>query len=214
LYMQLVLGYGPMQVALAFLPANVITAVFALGLSAELVTRFGLRKPLSIGLLLIAASLALFARVPVDATVLKDILPGMILFGLGAGIAYNPLVLAAMGDVAPTEFGLASGVVNTASSMGGALGLAILASVAAARTNTLLASGTTNPNALMGGYRAAFLLGAVCAGIASVLGAAFLRAKVEAPMIKHINIGAVVANAGIDRQSGGTPEGLLPRPPA
>src|SRR5439155_2145159 len=122
LYLQLVLGYSPLQVGLAFLPANVIMATFSLGLSAKLVMRFGLRAPLATGLLLASAGLALFARAPVDGNLALDVLPSMILLGLGAGMAFNPVLLAAMSDVEQSEAGLASGVVNTSFMMGGALG--------------------------------------------------------------------------------------------
>ncbi|WP_054447662.1 MFS transporter, partial [Achromobacter xylosoxidans] len=121
LYMQLVLGYDAMQVGLAFLPANLIMAAFSLGLSAKLVMRFGIRGPLATGLLMAALGLALFARAPVDGHFAADVLPGMLLLGLGAGIAFNPMLLAAMSDVEPSQSGLASGVVNTAFMMGGAL---------------------------------------------------------------------------------------------
>ncbi|WP_175189967.1 MFS transporter, partial [Achromobacter dolens] len=141
LYMQLVLGYDAMQVGLAFLPANLIMAAFSLGLSAKLVMRFGIRGPLATGLLLAALGLALFARAPVDGHFAADVLPGMLLLGLGAGIAFNPMLLAAMSDVEPSQSGLASGVVNTAFMMGGALGLAVLASLAAARTAALAGAG-------------------------------------------------------------------------
>ncbi|WP_175135955.1 MFS transporter, partial [Achromobacter pulmonis] len=141
LYMQLVLGYDAMKVGLAFLPANLIMAAFSLGLSAKLVMRFGIRGPLAIGLLLAALGLALFARAPVDGGFAADVLPGMLLLGLGAGIAFNPMLLAAMSDVEPSQSGLASGVVNTAFMMGGALGLAVLASLAAARTAALATAG-------------------------------------------------------------------------
>uniref|UniRef100_UPI00258D7622 MFS transporter n=1 Tax=Achromobacter sp. TaxID=134375 RepID=UPI00258D7622 len=134
LYMQLVLGYDAMQVGLELLPANLIMAAFSLGLSAKLVMRFGIRGPLATGLLMAALGLALFARAPVDGGFTADVLPGMLLLGLGAGIAFNPMLLAAMSDVEPSQSGLASGVVNTAFMMGGALGLAVLASLAAART--------------------------------------------------------------------------------
>jgi EmrB/QacA subfamily drug resistance transporter len=176
LYLQLVLGYSPLQVGLAFLPANLIMAVFSLGLSAKLVMRFGIRPPLAIGLSLAGVGLLLFARAPVDGTFAVDVLPSMILLGLGAGMAFNPVLLAAMSDVAPSEAGLASGVVNTSFMMGGALGLAVLASVAASRTETLQASGDDSLAALTGGYHAAFLLGAIFAIGAAVIGAVFLRA--------------------------------------
>ncbi len=150
LYMQLVLGYDAMQVGLAFLPANLIMAAFSLGLSAKLVMRFGIRGPLATGLLMAALGLALFARAPVDGGFTADVLPGMLLLGLGAGIAFNPMLLAAMSDVEPSQSGLASGVVNTAFMMGGALGLAVLASLAAARTAALAGAGAAPVAALAG----------------------------------------------------------------
>ncbi len=177
LYLQLVLGYSPLQVGLAFLPANLLMAAFSLGLSARLVMRFGIRWPLAIGLLIAAAGLAWFARVPIDGRFATDVLPGMLLLGLGAGVAFNPVLLAAMSDVDPVDSGLASGVVNTAFMMGGALGLAVLASLAAARTDGLLAAGMAPPLALNAGYRLAFALGALSAAAAGMLGAVFVRAS-------------------------------------
>jgi EmrB/QacA subfamily drug resistance transporter len=171
LYLQLVLGYSAMQVGLAFLPTNIIMAVFSLGLSAKLVLRFGIKPPLVAGLLIAALGLALFARAPVNGGFWWDVLPGMLLLGLGAGIAFNPVLLAAMNDVAPDESGLASGIVNTSFMMGGALGLAVLASLAAARTEMLAAAGSSAQAALNGGYQWAFVAGAVFAGVAAVLGA-------------------------------------------
>jgi MFS family permease len=175
LYLQLVLGYSPLHVGLAFLPANLIMGAFSLGLSAKLVMRFGIRPPLATGLLLAALGLALFARAPVDGHFVADVLPSMILLGFGAGLAFNPVLLAAMSDVAPSESGLASGLVNTAFMMGGALGLAILASLAASRTETLRADGDISLAALNGGYHTAFLVGALFALAASVVGAALIR---------------------------------------
>jgi EmrB/QacA subfamily drug resistance transporter len=177
LYMQLVLGYSPLEVGLAYLPANLIMAVFSLRLSARLVMRFGLRPPLVVGLLLTALGLVLFAQAPVNGSFVSDVLPAMILFGVGAGVADNPLLLAAMSDVAPGESGLASGLVNTSFMMGGALGLAILASLAAARTDHLLASGVGSTAALTGGYHIAFGCAAVFAAASFLLGAAFLRTR-------------------------------------
>jgi EmrB/QacA subfamily drug resistance transporter len=176
LYLQLVLGYSPLQVGLAFLPSNLIMAAFSLGLSARIVMRFGIRRPMAVGLLLAAIGLVLFARAPVNGNGITDVLPGMLLLGLGAGIAFNPMLLAAMSDVSPTESGLASGIVNTSFMMGGALGLAILASLAAARTNSLLAGGAAMRVALNGGYHVAFLIGAVSAALAALIGMALLRA--------------------------------------
>jgi len=141
LYLQLVLGYSPLRVGLAFLPTNLIMGAFSLGLSAKIVMRFGIRRPLAVGLSLSALGLALFARAPVDGSFVTDVLPSMILLGCGAGTSFNPLLMAAMNDVSPSEAGLASGVVNTAFMMGGALGLAVLASLAASHTQDLLVSG-------------------------------------------------------------------------
>ena len=175
LYMQLVLGYTPMQVGLAFLPGNLIMAAMSLGGSARIVMRFGIRGPLAAGLLIAASGLALFAQAPVGGSFLVHVLPGMVLLGLGAGIAFNPLLLAAMNDVGPQDSGLASGVVNTAFMMGGALGLAVLASVAAARTTALQSAGAALPAALNGGYQLAFAAGAVSAAIAATLGLWLVR---------------------------------------
>jgi EmrB/QacA subfamily drug resistance transporter len=192
LYLQLVLGYSPLEVGLAFLPANVIMGAFSLGLSAKLVMRFGIRAPLGAGLLLAAAALALFARAPVGGSFAVDVLPSMILLGFGAGMAFNPVLLAAMSDVAPEESGLASGVVNTAFMMGGALGLAVLASLAASRTDSLRASGQSSLEALTGGYHLAFVVGAVFAAAGAILGAALLRTRgAEAPA--HADVAAEAA---------------------
>ena len=164
-----------LAVGLAFLPANLIMGAFSIGLSARLVLRYGFRAPLASGLSLAALGLVLFARAPVDGSFAVDVLPAMILLGFGAGIAFNPMLLAAMSDVAPEESGLASGVVNTAFMMGGALGLAVLASLAASRTDGLLSSGDGALVALNGGYHAAFLVGALFAVSAAAVGAVFLR---------------------------------------
>jgi EmrB/QacA subfamily drug resistance transporter len=180
LYLQIILGYSPLQVGLAFLPASLIMGAFSLGLSAKLVMRFGIRPPLVTGIVLFAVGLALFIRMPVDGNFVVDVLPGMILFGIGGGMFFNPLLLAAMSDVAPTDSGLASGVVNTAFMMGGALGLAVLASLAASRTDNLLASGDGPLAALNGGYHAAFLVGAAFAAAAAVVAAVLTRAEVPA----------------------------------
>jgi EmrB/QacA subfamily drug resistance transporter len=175
LYLQLVLGYSAMQVGLAFLPANLIMAAFSLGISARMVMRLGIRMPLAAGLVLTAAGLALFALSPADGSFALHVLPGMTLLGIGCGMAMNPVLLAAMSDVEQSESGLASGVVNTSFMMGGALGLAVLASAAAARTEGLLAAGAASPAALNGGYQIAFAVGAVFAVVAAVLSAVLLR---------------------------------------
>ena len=183
LYLQLVLGYSPLKVGLSFLPANLIMGAFSIGISAKLVMRFGFRKPLATGLLLASAGLLLFVRAPVDGNFLVDVLPSMILLGFGAGIAFNPVLLAAMSDVEPSESGLASGLVNTSFMMGGALGLAVLASIAASRSSSLRLGGAGELSALTGGYHLAFLVGAAFAAAAALIGGTLLR-EAE-PMAAH-----------------------------
>jgi EmrB/QacA subfamily drug resistance transporter len=181
LYLQLVLGYSPLEVGLAFVPSTLIMGAFSIGLSARLVMRFGIRRPLGVGLGLASIGLLLFVRAPVGGDYVTDVLPSMVLLGFGAGMAFNPLLLAAMNDVDQSEAGLASGVVNTAFMMGGALGLAILASIAASRTDSLRASGDEAVEALLGGYHLAFLVGAIFAIAAATLGATLLREPAAAP---------------------------------
>src|SRR5205807_8469818 len=137
---------------LAFLPGNLIMMAFALGLSAKLVIRYGFRRPLAFGLGTAALALIWLARAPVHGSFLVDILPSMILIGIGGGLAFNPVLMAAMSNVEPQDPGLASGITNTAFMMGGALGLAVLASVATSRTHHREATWRGNLSALTGGH--------------------------------------------------------------
>jgi EmrB/QacA subfamily drug resistance transporter len=180
LYLQLVLDYSPLEVGLAFLPSTLVWGAASLLLSDRLVMRFGIKPPLVGGLVFFIGGLLLFARAPVDGTFAMDVLVPMLLFGLGGGITFNPLLLAAMGDVEPSDAGLASGIVNTAFMMGGALGLAVLAAIGTSRTDSLLASGETQAEALTSGYHASFIVGALFAAVAAALAAGLLR-PVEAP---------------------------------
>jgi EmrB/QacA subfamily drug resistance transporter len=176
LYIQQVLQYDALQVGLAFVPTSVVMAFCSLKVSDRVVMRFGIRPPLVVGLGLAAASLALFSRAPVGGSYVTDVLPSMILLGIGAGLAFNPVLLAAMGDVEPHESGLASGVVNTSFMMGGALGLAVLVAISSARTSSLVT--TVDPvTALNEGFQVAFAVGAVFALLAAVIGGVFLRPK-------------------------------------
>jgi EmrB/QacA subfamily drug resistance transporter len=168
LYMQTVLGYDPMKIGLAFLPSNLIMAAFSIWLSARMVMRFGIRMPIVVGMLLSAAGLGLFALWPKDASFMLHVMPGMLLLGIGCGMALNPVMLAAMQDVAPEESGLASGVVNTSFMMGGALGLAILASLSE-----------------RAGYHAAFALAALCALVAAGAAAWLPRAAHSAKEVEY-----------------------------
>lgn len=177
LYLQQVLGYDALEVGLAFVPTSVVMAFCSLRVSDRLVMRFGIRPPLVAGLGMAAASLALFSRAPVDGSFALDVLPSMVLLGAGAGIAFNPVLLAAMGDVEPHESGLASGVVNTSFMMGGALGLAVLVSLSTWRTDSLASGGTAPLEALNGGFQLAFAAGAVAALAAALAGGLFLRPR-------------------------------------
>ena len=179
LYLQLVLEYSPMEVGLAYLPGTVLWGASSLLLSDRLVLRYGIRAPLLTGLSLMVLALVLLARTPVDGSWAIDILPATLAAGLGAGIAFNPILLAAMSGVAPEQAGLASGVVNTSFMMGGAVGLAILASLADSRSTSLRADGDGALASLNSGYHVAFVVGALFLVAAAVVTAALLR--VEAP---------------------------------
>ncbi len=163
LYMQRVLGYDARQVGLAFLPATSIMAVLSLGLSARLVIHYGSRRTLVIGMLLVAVAMALLSRGRENATFIADVLPGMVLLGLGAGATYNPLMLSAMRAVRQSDYGVASGVITSAAMMAGALGLALAFGLAASRSDHLLAVGMPVKSALNSGYHVAFFVAASCA---------------------------------------------------
>jgi EmrB/QacA subfamily drug resistance transporter len=183
LYLQRVLGYSALDVGFAFLPATILWGASSLLLSDKLVMRFDIKPPLIGGLALYLLALLLFARAPVDGNYFVDILPGMLVIGIGGGITFNPILLAAMSGVQPSEAGLASGVVNTSFMFGGALGLAVLASAAASRTDSLTSSGDGPLVALNGGYHLAFMIGAAFAVAAMIVAAVLIRA--EAPAAAH-----------------------------
>ncbi len=182
LYLERVLGYDALDIGLAFLPVALLIGVLSLGFSARLNMRFGARATLVPGLVLVAIGLMLFARVPVDAGYVPDILPTMILFGLGAGLAFPSLATLAMSGATRSDSGLASGLVNTSLQVGGALGLAVLATLSTTRSDTLLASGESTASALTDGYQLAFVIGAglVLAAIGVALAVLRPEAAIEA----------------------------------
>jgi MFS family permease len=171
LYLQRVLGYGAIEIGLAFLPVALLIGAFSLSLSARLSTRFGARATLLSGLALIVAGLAFFTRAPVDASYLSDVLPVMVLLGIGAGLSFPALMTLAMSGATRTDSGLASGLVNTTQQVGGALGLAVLATLSTTRTDALLDSGESASSALTSGYQLAFIIatGLVLAAIGLAL---------------------------------------------
>ncbi len=160
LYMQRVLGYDAIEVGLAFLPVALAIGALSAGLSARLIMRFGARATLLPGLVSVAIGLVLFQRAPVDADYLTDLFPVMLLLGVGAGLAFPSLMTLAMSGATPADSGLASGLVNTTQQVGGALGLAVLATLSTTRSGDLVADGSSTASALTSGYHLAFAIGA------------------------------------------------------
>lgn len=181
LYLQSVLGYGAIRTGFAFLPWSLLVGLFSLGMTVRIVARIGAKATLIIGLVLFTLGLGLFARAPVGGTYLADVLPGMVMLGLGAGLVFMPSVSLAMSDAAPSESGLASGLANVSLQIGGALGLAAVASLSTTRTANLLAGGASAHAALNGGYHLGFVVaaGAVLAAIG--VASAVLRGGPAAP---------------------------------
>jgi hypothetical protein len=175
LYLQRVLSYNPTQIGLAFLPVAVAIGTLSLGLSAALTTRFGARAVLLPSIALLLIGLILLSRVPVDGEYVADLLPVMLLLGVGAGLAFPSLTTLAMSAATPGDSGLASGVFNTTAQVGGAVGLAVLATLSTARTERLLAEGVGDAAALTGGYRFAFTISAGLLGAALFVAIAVLK---------------------------------------
>ena len=177
LYLQRVLGYDAVEVGLAFLPVALAIGILSLGVSARLIVRFGGRNTLLPGLVLVGAGLVLFQRAPVGADYVSEILPSMLLLGVGAGLSFPSLMTLAMSGATPSDSGLASGLVNTTQQVGGALGLAVLATLSTTRTETLSESGDPAAQALTGGYHLAFGIGAALVGVAFVLALTLLPGR-------------------------------------
>ena len=183
LFLEQVLGYSALEIGLAFLPCTLVMGVLSLRYTEALITRFGASRLLAPGMALIAVGLALFALAPVDASYVQHILPSAALLGLGAGIAMPALMTVAMSGATPEDAGLASGLVNTTTQMGAALGLAVLATVSSARTEGLTAAGESTRQALTGGFHVAFLVGAALV-VAGIL-VALLVTREESPAAVH-----------------------------
>ena len=175
LYVRRVLGYDPAETGLAFLPIALVIGAVSLFFSAPLNARFGERRVLVAGLCLIVAGLGLLARAPVGGGYLTDVLPVMLLLGLGFGAAMPALTALAMSGAAPEDAGLASGLFNTTPQVGGALGLAVFATLATSRAEALLAEGQGTASALTGGYHLAFAVGAGFVAVGIALATILLR---------------------------------------
>jgi EmrB/QacA subfamily drug resistance transporter len=180
LYMQRVLGYDALQIGLAFLPGTLIMGVLSLGYSHKLVMRYGARTVMVPAFALITAGLVLFTQAPVDGGYVANVLPTMVLFGVGGGLGFPALMTIAMSGVAPQDAGLASGLVNTTAQVGGALGLAVLATLATTRTTDLAGSGDSLAAALTGGYHLAFAIAALLM-VAAILIALFVLQSDRTP---------------------------------
>jgi EmrB/QacA subfamily drug resistance transporter len=161
LYLQQVLGYGPLEIGLAFLPVTVLMGGLSVRYSERLMTRFGAQRVMVTGLLFVAAGMVFFAIAPVNARYVVDVLPATVLIGIGAGLCFPPTMTLAMTGVRPSDAGLASGLVNTTGQVGGAIGLSILTTVSIERSTTLRESGSAVLDAMTGGYHAAFWIAMV-----------------------------------------------------
>jgi len=179
LYLQRILGYDALEVGLAFLPATIVMGTMSLGFSERLIMRFGPRTTLIPGVIIVGIGLLLFARTPVDGDYLTDLLAPMLLIGFGVGTAFPSLMTLAMSGATPEDSGLASGLVNTSMQVGGAIGLAVLATLATERTDSKLAEGAGQLAALNSGYHLAYVIGAILVAVATVVAVTVLR---EVPM--------------------------------
>jgi MFS family permease len=194
LYLQQVLHYDAIEVGLAFLPVALGIAVLSLGFTARLIIRFGGRRTLICGLILVAAGLLLYRRVPVHAHYLRDLLPALVLLGVGAGLAFPSLMTLAMSAATPEDSGLASGLVNTSQQIGGALGLAVLATIATNHTHGLRGHHAPLAQSLTSGYHLAWTIAAALVLAAIPVASLLLRAA-PAPEPHHSTVELARADA-------------------
>ncbi len=192
LYLERVLGYDALQIGLAFLPTTIVMGTMSLRYSERLVTRFGARRTLLPGLAIIGVSLLVFSLAPVDGSYTTNVLPVMLLLGLGAGLAFPALMNLAMSGATNEDAGLASGLVNTSAQIGGALGLALLATTSATRSKNLIADGVSEASALTSGYHLAFLIGAALILVALTVAVTVLQPAPH-PAHQHAPSGAPLA---------------------
>ena len=180
LYLQRVLGYDPLQIGFAFLPATIIMGILSFRFTEPLITRFGARRTVLPGMALLVLGLVLFTRAPVNGSYARDVLPVMILLGFGIGACFPALMTLAMSGATHEDAGLASGLVNTTAQVGGALGLAVLATLSATRSDNLIVDGDAKASALTSGYHLAFLVGAVLVVAAIAVALTVLQSEQQA----------------------------------
>ena len=177
LYLGRIRHYDALHIGLAFLPATIVMGTLSLRYSERLITRFGARRTLIPGVILVAAGLGLFTRAPVHGSYVADVLPVMILIGLGVGSAFPALMSLAMSGATREDAGLASGLVNTTMQVGGALGLAVLATLAATHAKAEAHAGHSTASALTSGYHLAFVIGTALAVVAAGVAVKVLRTE-------------------------------------
>lgn len=175
LYLQHVRGYGVLHTGVAFLPQTLAIAALSMGATARLVTRFGPRAPLLVGLIACGAGLGLLTGVGEHSAYATHVLPAFLLIGLGAGLSFMPLLTIAMAEVPVADAGMASGIINTSLQLSAAIGVAVLGTIATERTQTLLGAGHARNVALLGGYHLAFVVAVGCAGAAVLAALVLLR---------------------------------------
>lgn len=216
LYLQRVLGYDAIGTGIAFLPVTTSIGLTSLFLAARLIARFGLRTVLAAGLLLLAAGFVLLTRLPAQGGYGVHVLPALVLLGAGAGLALPAITTLAMSDATPRDSGLVSGLANTTQQVGGALGLALLSTLAASRTDRLLGNGENTAAALTGGYHLAFVTGAALMLLAAALTATALRpGRAAAPAAPGVPQGpgqAITSVRGGQGQSTGAVRARYGRP--
>ena len=162
LYMQQVLDFSAMQTGLAYL-AVALSAIVWSTAAAQLVTRVGIKPVLVVGMVALTGGLAYFTQISAGGSYVADLLPGLLLIGMGCGFSFVPISIAALAGVEPAEAGLASGLINTSQQIGGALGVAALSTITTSRTEDALAHGSTPADALVTGFHAAFVAGVIVA---------------------------------------------------
>ncbi len=199
LYLERVLGYDPLEIGLAFLPATLVMGVLSFRYTEPLITRFGARRTLLPGLVLIAVGLVLFTQAPVDGSYVQNVLPVMLVLGFGIGVCFPSLMSLAMSGATQQDAGLASGLVNTTAQVGGALGLAILATVSTTRSDDLIAGGEPMASALTSGYHLAFLIGAVLVLAAVVVAVTILQPEERAEALAQEQASPEAAPARAER---------------
>jgi EmrB/QacA subfamily drug resistance transporter len=174
LYMQQVLDFSAMQTGVAYL-AVALSAIVWSTVAAQLVTKIGVKPVLVAGMVALALGLAYFTQISVGGSYVDDLLPGFLLIGLGLGFSFVPISIAALAGIEPAEAGLASGLINTSQQIGGALGIAALATIATSRTDDALAGGATHSEALVTGFHAAFWAGVIVAVIGVIASLTLIR---------------------------------------